>query len=335
MRLCLLLHAALAHGVHSFSTGSAASPPASERITVYHVNEHKAGAIPVNMDTGNAVGDLMFDLMMVLMVPLSCNAQNGSHSSSTCGNPEAVGQDLVVNKLTLEADSHYSEYAKCNVGVNGTDQHGNECEDGRYCCYCDHEKPWTEYGSYAYSYDAPYPACEKTVGRMDLGKNWGSGSSSHHWGGCSYNGSTYHVDQCYQSAMIQKLNSTKVPALWYSSLASGYCASPCAPLPPQPHKKRRRPCARSLTALRSSRQTVRSARGMSSRWTRLSRASATWPSSARPSRRARPRPRASTRAAGRRPTPPRGAGPTASTRRRSAPRAARRAARWRACRSRR
>jgi hypothetical protein len=226
MRPCLLLHAALAHGVHSFSTASGASPPASERITVYHVNEHRAGAIPVNMDTGNAVGDLMFDLMMVLMVPLSCNAQNGSHSSWTCGNPEAVGQDLVVNKLTLEADSHYSEYAKCNVGVNGTDQHGNECEDGRYCCYCDHEKPWTQYGSYAYSYDAPYPACEKTVGRMDLGKHWGSGSSSHHWGGCSYNGSTYHVDQCYQSAMIQKLNGTKVPALWYSSLASGYCASP-------------------------------------------------------------------------------------------------------------
>ena len=74
-------------------------------------------------------------------------------------------------------------------------------------------------------------------------------SICHHWGGCSYNGSTYHVDQCYQSAMIQKLNGTKVPALWYSSLASGYCASPCAPLRPQPHKKRRRPCARSPTAL--------------------------------------------------------------------------------------
>ena len=95
--MLLLLHAVLA-----------VSPPDPERITVYHVNEHKAGAIPVNMDTGDAAGDLMFDLMMVLMVPLACNAQNGSHSSWICSNPEAVGQSLVVNKVTLEVDKHYS-----------------------------------------------------------------------------------------------------------------------------------------------------------------------------------------------------------------------------------
>jgi len=202
----------------------AVSPPDPERITVYHVNEHKAGAIPVNMDTGNAAGDLMFDLMLVLMVPLSCNPYNGSMDPRLCGNPEATGQNLVVNKLTLEVDKHYSEYAKCNVGVNGTDQHGNACEDGQYCCYCEHQKPWTPNGSYAYTYDAPYPECSNRVGREDLSVHWG-GSGGHWIDRC--NVSNYTVDQCFQGAAIRKLNETgSLHAFWYSSLARGYCASP-------------------------------------------------------------------------------------------------------------
>ena len=110
MRLCLLLHAALAHGVHSFSTGSAASPPASERITVYHVNEHKYGAIPLNMNTGDVTGDLFFDLLEVFIAPLACANQSGPPhpGPDPCANPEAVGEDLMVNKVTLEVDQRYS-----------------------------------------------------------------------------------------------------------------------------------------------------------------------------------------------------------------------------------
>ena len=38
-------------------------PKHAGNITVYHVNPHKYGAKPVNMDTGDATGDLFFDLI--------------------------------------------------------------------------------------------------------------------------------------------------------------------------------------------------------------------------------------------------------------------------------
>ena len=60
------------------------------------------------MDTGNAVGDVFFDLMMAMMAPIACNPVNGSMSPWICINPEAVDPDLVVNKLTLEVDAQYS-----------------------------------------------------------------------------------------------------------------------------------------------------------------------------------------------------------------------------------
>ena len=81
-------------------------PAHARNITVYHVNPHQSGAIPVNMDTGNAAGDLMFDLIEVLLTPLAC--QNASAPGFQCNNKEAVGQDLVVNKVTLEVDARYS-----------------------------------------------------------------------------------------------------------------------------------------------------------------------------------------------------------------------------------
>ena len=48
-----------------------------------------------------------------------------------CGsNPEAVGPDLVVNKLVLTVDSRFSTYALCNIGINGSDDHGLPCATG-------------------------------------------------------------------------------------------------------------------------------------------------------------------------------------------------------------
>ena len=90
---------------------SLAAPPSIDpahatNITVYHVNPHKSGAIPVNMDTGNAAGDLFFDLFEVLISPLACHQTQ--HKGHGCHNPEAVGKGLVVNKLTLEVDDRYS-----------------------------------------------------------------------------------------------------------------------------------------------------------------------------------------------------------------------------------
>ena len=96
----------------------AVDPRYAQNITVFHVNEHRYGAVPVNMDTGDATGDLFFDLLEVLISPLACqNQTKPPHHGGPdpCSNPEAVGPDLMVNKVTLEVDSRYSGYGACNA----------------------------------------------------------------------------------------------------------------------------------------------------------------------------------------------------------------------------
>ena len=87
----------------------AVDPRYATNITVFHVNPHRFGAIPINMDTGDATGDLFFDLLEVLIAPLACANHTPSpsphhhhHGPDPCVNPEAVGSNLMVNKGTLE-----------------------------------------------------------------------------------------------------------------------------------------------------------------------------------------------------------------------------------------
>jgi len=180
-------------------------PAHARNITVYHVNPSAAGAVPDNMDTGNAPGDLFFDLLEVIIYPLSC--PNGKSTGHQCGNPEASG-DLNVNKLTLTVDDRYSGYAKCNICVNGTDGRGHECPTGTYFCYC-------STGGYP-GHDVP---CNKTVGRANLLDQFGH---FHH----SRCGLFESKSMCYTSAIFSKLNESEVPAYWYSSQDMGYCDSP-------------------------------------------------------------------------------------------------------------
>ena len=188
-------------------------PAFTETIIVYHVNPHAAGATPINMDTADATGDLAFDLFEVMIAPLSC--PNGSKSDHGCTNPEAMGNDLMVNKLMLEVDSRYSPYAKCNIGVNGTDGRGHPCKDGTYCCFCSNPHvPW-----------GPDIPCNETVGAQNLFEHFGLSSGSthnHHGWGCEKNAS---AAQCYIVNAFKKL-AKDMPGFWYSSLASGYCGSP-------------------------------------------------------------------------------------------------------------
>lgn len=155
------------------------------------------------MDTGNVLGDLFFDLLEVVIYPLSC--PNGSGSGHECGNPEASG-DLNVNKLTLEVDDRYSGYAKCNICVNGTDERGHDCPSGTYFCYC-------STGGYP-GHDVP---CNATVGRVDLVDAFGH---YHRHGRCSVWESR---SECYEAAIFSKLNASDAPAYWYSSQETGYC----------------------------------------------------------------------------------------------------------------
>ena len=100
-------------------------PGHARNITVYHVNEHKYGAIPLNMNTADVIGDLFFDLLEIFIAPLACANQTGppKPGPNPCANPEAVGADLMVNKLTLEIDERYSGYAACNVAIRASRTH--------------------------------------------------------------------------------------------------------------------------------------------------------------------------------------------------------------------
>ena len=56
----------------------AVDPKYAQNITVFHVNEHKYGAIPVNMNTADAIGDVIFDLLEVLISPIGRQTRRGT-----------------------------------------------------------------------------------------------------------------------------------------------------------------------------------------------------------------------------------------------------------------
>jgi len=112
-------------------------PPARAwNLTVYHLNPVSAGAVPVNMDTGDARGDLSFYLGEFLL-PLECaNASKEVRAHFDCDNPERVDPDLVVTKVDMLIDSRITSYSGCNL-CNGTDPFsGRPCAKGSYVCDC-------------------------------------------------------------------------------------------------------------------------------------------------------------------------------------------------------
>jgi hypothetical protein len=95
---------------------------------------------------------------------------------------------------------------QCNIGVNGTDGHGNQCADGTYCCFC------SAPGGGRHSRPIP---CNATVGLENVLENFASGSHS----SCT---SASHDYDCFRTNAAKKFtNST--PGWWYSSLKQGYC----------------------------------------------------------------------------------------------------------------
>lgn len=112
------------------------APEHAENVTVYHLNPASAGAMPVNMDTGDALGDLFFYLGQFLL-PLECkNASKDMREHFDCDNPERVDENLVVTKVDMQIDSRLTIYSACNL-CNGTDPFsGKPCEVGSYDCDC-------------------------------------------------------------------------------------------------------------------------------------------------------------------------------------------------------
>jgi len=169
------------------------------------------------MNTGDNTGDLFFDLLEVVIAPLACqnhtNSSTPSHGPDPCANPEAIGDYLMVNKLTLEVDSRFSGYAACNVGVDNKDPFGGYCKSGTYCCDCHNE------GHFKHS------PCNRTVGYENVQATFGKYIGH----GCER--SLFHPHptpvECYSANTLRKLTPNNHGS-WYSSLRMGYCGAPGA-----------------------------------------------------------------------------------------------------------
>jgi len=178
-----------------------------EDLTIFHVNPISYSSAPVNMDTGDVLGDMYFDLRSVSL-PVECAVPSPA-TEHDCDNVEVVADDLVITKVVLTVDGNYGEYGRCNICVNGTDHHGNNsCVDGVYWCQCG------DYGSQTHQ-------CNGQVGRAAIN------ASSHHDCKPDSHGNPPPVWQCWNGATAKKTGG-----LWFSTTSNGYCGDGTAPVPP-------------------------------------------------------------------------------------------------------
>ena len=104
-------------------------------LNVFHVNPSHYPSTPLDMDTGDVLGDMYFDLRSVVQ-PIEC-AHPDNRTARDCDNQEVVASDLVITKLVLDVKMPFGTYGRCNICVNGTDHHGNNsCVNGKYWCMC-------------------------------------------------------------------------------------------------------------------------------------------------------------------------------------------------------
>mmetsp|Transcript_71252 Transcript_71252/g.185398 ORF Transcript_71252/g.185398 Transcript_71252/m.185398 type:complete len:365 (+) Transcript_71252:68-1162(+) len=227
-------------------------PRYAMNVTVYHLHPKKTGARPINMDTGDAEGDLYFYLDEFLL-PLECvnAASKDNFSGGDCKNPERVDPDLVVSKVDLEVDSRFTAYSACNL-CNGTDPFSRQpCVIGTYTCDC--EGLWCNKGhvgksniSQKFAPVATTPKCGDSMNRTcgsarqhvkdcgvcmarnaiellgkdtcsaaDLFRYCTSGGHGHFGHQCS---ATSHDWECWRSNLPRKTGG-----FWYSTLKEGQC----------------------------------------------------------------------------------------------------------------
>lgn len=188
----------------------------SEDYTMFHVNPLRFGPKPVNMDTADAAGDLFFEMMQVLTVPLACSDPNITARPFNCRNQEATDPTDVVNKITLTIDNGFSGYAMCNIGSeNNTDPLGRPCKHETYCCACE--------GSNFSHWPPPTVPCNATVGRANIFDHHG-GNKSHFDNNC-----TTDYD-CWSERAGSYLTPDN-PGWWYSPQSIGDCDEHASPGP--------------------------------------------------------------------------------------------------------
>jgi len=162
-------------------------PRYKRNITVYHINPSTFGDVPVNENTGDLHGDMYFYLRSTL-TPMECRTPSPS-TAKDCANAEVVATDLIVRELVLEVDDRFTNYALCNVCVNGSDHHGNNhCKDGSYTCTC--------------------RGCNASIGARPCNR---------------YGHSACRSSEPNWSCWRQKTAEKTVDGIWYSTLDTGLC----------------------------------------------------------------------------------------------------------------
>ena len=89
---------------------------------MYHINPAHYQDSPVDMNSGNAAGDMFWALQNVFQ-PFMCRNRSSPiiNQSLICTNAEVADPNLVVTKLRLQIDRRFGAYEFCNICVNGHD----------------------------------------------------------------------------------------------------------------------------------------------------------------------------------------------------------------------
>ena len=177
------------------------NPLYAKNITVFHVNPASYGPVPINMNTGDAAGDLFFWIKSV-QTPLECakNASQAHMNGFDCRNVEVTSPDLSITKLVLEVDSRYTSYSMCNICVQGRDPLNSHetCTGTEYIC-----------DSHSYGGGGDFNA---SVGREGVASFFGRMKPNPRYS----HGSV-------ESEWWQWNAAIKVGGWWYSSLKDGLC----------------------------------------------------------------------------------------------------------------
>jgi hypothetical protein len=223
------------------STASLSLP--STNISVYHINPKSAGEIPINMDTGDALGDLYFYVQQFFL-PEECKDDPRSFD---CQNPERLDKDLVVTKVDLNVKPNSdTTYSACNL-CNGTDPFtGRECVVGSYVCdcfgeksTCDPSKVGVENITTQFVPQGPQSQCYQDLEtKCGTVKNGGRKCEQcaeyaiyRDKNGCSFTDvrDFCTTDPCSETSpnwLCWRGNAPrKFPGLWYSTLKEGMCAN--------------------------------------------------------------------------------------------------------------
>ena len=173
----------------------------AKNVTVYHVQPSNYTRAPVNMNTGDGLGDLYFDLSKVSK-PVACaNATLANQTYTNCDKSPIV--EDVITRVVLEVDDRYfGEYGRCNICINGTDGYGhNNCTDGEYICGCG-------------DFEHPTPCNEKYIGVVNITTYFSFFKKYH---SCDY------VKPSSNVACWSEHAEETTGGFWYSTLEGGWC----------------------------------------------------------------------------------------------------------------